>query len=253
MKKLLIALIFMSTGTILSAQSQDDVLRNEGIVTYEEVTKLNIVLDGASADMQSMLPKENRNNTILYFNSETSKYQNLSSDENSDVVSEGGGGTIMVKMSQPDNIIFRDFKKNKIVSQKEFMTRLFLIESENTKCDWKITPNQKKILGYRCQEAIKQDSTTKTQLWFTSEIPVSTGPGNYANLPGLILMVNVDDGERTITAKSVEFKKLEDDLLARPKKGKKVSKEKFDEIVKEKTDDMNSGEGGGTVIMTISQ
>ncbi len=253
MKNLLIVLIFMSTSTILSAQSQDELLRNEGMVTYEEVIKLNIVLDGADEEMQSMLPKESKNNTILYFNSNNSKYQNQQSEENSDIVSEHGNGSIMVKMSQPDNIIFRDFKKNKIVSQKEFMTRMFLIESENSKSDWKITANQKMILGYRCQEAIKQDSTTKTQVWFTSEIPVSTGPGIYANLPGLVLMVNVDDDERTITAKSVELRKLEEDLLAKPKKGKKVSKEKFEEIVKEKTDDMNSGEGSGTIIMTISQ
>jgi len=253
MKNLIILLVFMGYNSLVISQNNNALVRNEGVVTYEEVTKLNIVLDGADEEMQSMLPKESKNNTILYFNSNNSKYQNQQAEENSDIISDNGNGSIMVKMSKPDNIIFRDFKKNQIISQKEFMTRMFLITSENIKNDWKITANQKMILGYRCQEAIMEDSTSKTQAWFTSEIPVSTGPGKYANLPGLVLMVNVDDGERTITAKSVELKKIEGDLLVKPKKGKKVSMEKYNAIVKEKTDEMNSGEGGGTVIMTISQ
>ncbi len=86
--------------------------------------------------------------------------------------------------------------------------------------------------------------------WFTPQIPVKNGPGEYAGLPGLILELNVD--RTTILCSKIVINPKEAEAIQPPTKGKVVSREEYNKIVKEKTDEMrenfrNSGgrRGGG--------
>lgn len=87
--------------------------------------------------------------------------------------------------------------------------------------------------------------------WFTPQIPVKNGPGEYAGLPGLILELNVD--RTTILCSKIVINPKETEAIQLPTKGKEVSREEYNKIVKEKTDEMrenfrNSGgrrDGGG--------
>ncbi|MFK5854760.1 MAG: GLPGLI family protein [Bacteroidota bacterium] len=256
MKKTVLTVLSMAIMIIAFSQSDKSDASNQGIVTYEEVVKFNIELDGMTLEMQEMLPKESRNDKVLYFNNDASLYTNTKEKDDSSFEQEMEGGSMMVMISTPENIVYRDFKKNKMTEQKEFMTRIFLIESDFTDDDWKFTGNQKMILDYPCQEATKQDGDDKVTVWFTPAIQVSSGPDEFANLPGLVLAVEANDGDRTILAKSINMGNVDEKLLQKPKKGKKVSQEKYLAIVEEKNKEMGGegGAGGGkTMIMTISQ
>ena len=246
MKKTIITICAMIMAFATFAQESS----KEGMVTYEEVVKFNIQMDGMSEEMQSMLPTENRSNKILYFNEESSSYQN--SKEQADNMAHSGGG-IQIMMSQPDEVVFLNFADNKKVEQKEFMSRTFLIETEIKSGDWKLTGNQKMILDYPCQEATRLTEKDTISAWFTPVIQVSAGPSNYYNLPGLVLAVDRNHGDHVITAQSVELKDIEKKLIAKPKKGKKVSRGEFDKIVEEKTKEMGveGSSGGATIIMKI--
>lgn len=86
--------------------------------------------------------------------------------------------------------------------------------------------------------------------WFTPQIPVKNGPGEYAGLPGLILELNVD--RTTILCSKIIINPKEAEAIQPPSKGTEVSREEYNKIVKEKTDEMrenfrNSGgrRGGG--------
>ena len=81
--------------------------------------------------------------------------------------------------------IFCDLKEKKKTEQKEFMTRMFLVESDLAKSEWKITGNIRNILGYNCQEAILKDTAKTVKAWFTASIPVSSGPAGFGGLPGI--------------------------------------------------------------------
>jgi len=248
------ALTFLSMAIILIAFSQTE--NTQGTVTYEEVMKIDIQMDNMTPEMEAMLPKENRNSTILHFNELVSRYENLEETEDAVMDHESEGGGVKVMISQPENIMYRDLKDKTSIEQTEFMTRVFLIESDNQKDDWKITGNQKTILDFPCQEAVKKEGEDEVKVWFTPTIPVSSGPGKYANLPGLVLAVEANEGDRTIIAKSVDFKEVDPDSIKKPKKGKKVTKEEYLAIVDEKNKEMGvDGEGNGahTVIMQISQ
>lgn len=81
--------------------------------------------------------------------------------------------------------------------------------------------------------------------WFTPQIPVKNGPGEYAGLPGLILEMNID--RTTILCSKIVLNPNEMDEIEPPSKGTKVTREEYNLIVKEKTDEMREnfrGRGG---------
>ena len=81
--------------------------------------------------------------------------------------------------------------------------------------------------------------------WYTPQIPVSNGPGEYAGLPGLILEMNIY--RTTILCSKIVINPNEADPIDAPDKGKEVSREEYNKIIKEKMDEMREnfrGRGG---------
>lgn len=214
-----------------------------GTVVYEEVTQIEIKLEGEMAAMMKDFPKEQKSNMVLYFSPQASLYEKMKTNEEVNMGHTEGAMTIM--MHTPDNKLFIDFDNEKIIEQREFMTRNFLITGEFPEDKWKITGEQKMILDYPCMEATKTDTAgVVTRAWFTPSIAVPAGPARFCMLPGLVLEVNIKDGDRIYLAQSVNFDPLEKDTLKKPKDGKKVSEVDFNKIVAEKMKEMGV-EGGG--------
>jgi GLPGLI family protein len=132
--------------------------------------------------------------------------------------------------------VFYDFDKNKKYEQVEFMTRLFIVESEMEAVAWKITGKMKKVMDYVCMGAELKEGDDTITAWFSSEIPVSAGPGIYRGLPGLILGIE-KNGEVVSLATAVDFKAMEKSTIKKPKDGKKVTQVEFDKIVAEKREE----------------
>lgn len=72
--------------------------------------------------------------------------------------------------------------------------------------------------------------------WFTPQVPVSNGPGEYAGLPGLILELNVY--RTTLLCSKIVMNPKDADKIEPPKKGKKVTRAEYIKIVKDKTDEL---------------
>ena len=92
--------------------------------------------------------------------------------------------------------------------------------------------------------------------WFTPVLAVSAGPASFGNLPGLVLEVNIDEGQQVFIAKSIEFMELDKEILKKPTKGKEVTEEEYHAIVEEKMKEMGvEGEGGSghAVVVKIRQ
>lgn len=79
--------------------------------------------------------------------------------------------------------------------------------------------------------------------WYTPQIPVSQGPGEYFGLPGLILEVQAD--RTSILCSKIILNPKEAEMIKRPTKGEKVTQEQYAKIVKEKTEEMQEMYGGG--------
>ncbi len=246
MKKSVLIAAMTINSIIGHTQSSPQV--TSGTVTYEEKMKIEIKLEGESEQYSEMLPKERTDKKTLLFSPEASLYQNSGSAENEEIQEQEGGAVVM-RIYNDDEKIFRDLVANTRTEQREFMSRTFLIQDDAGKSDWKLTGGQKTILGYACQEATREEDGRKIRAWFTSSIPVSTGPGTYGNLPGLILAVEVNDGQRAITAVSLESGVVDLSKLKKPKEGKKVTAQEFKKIVDEKMKEMGGEGGSGQQIM----
>ncbi len=243
MKQIFLAFVLVFNMLIVKAQDNTN-----GTVVYEQVVQLEIKLEGDAAQFASMLPKERKSEKVLYFTPKTTLFENKKETEEENMHS--ANGNVMIRMAEPDNKVFTDLEKGKQIEQREFMTREFLIEGEISN-EWKLTGNQKMILDYPCQEAVIEKEDKKISAWFTPVIPVSAGPGNYGGLPGLILLVNVNEGKQITTAKSVDFNLVSKDVIMKPDKGKKISREEFDKIVEEKMKEMGGQQGAGGTHMMI--
>jgi len=125
-------------------------------------------------------------------------------------------------------------QKNRQIRQTEFMTRLFREEFSMDKIKWKMGAASKEILGYTCMQAETELDGKKILAWFTPDIPISAGPERYYGLPGLMLEVNVNQGQVVWLANSIDPSDPHEDLLAEPKEGKKVKPDQYKEIQEEK-------------------
>jgi GLPGLI family protein len=258
MKKLVYVLPFLCTLTLINAQQASNGFLLSGEVVYQEIVKMDVQLEGVDPQIAEQIPKERKSEKVLYFTEEEAVFENLQKDDPEEAVhAEGSGMTI--KMYQPDNKTYMDLKNNQVIEQKEFMSRVFLIESELEPEKWKMTGKQKKILEYACQEAITEVEGKDVHAWFTPEIEVATGPGPYCSLPGLVLAVEMNEGDMKLEAIGLELKALDKNVLKKPTKGKKVTRDEYQAIVAEKMKEIGvegDGSGGGSnhaVVVRIRQ
>lgn len=78
--------------------------------------------------------------------------------------------------------------------------------------------------------------------WYTMQIPVNQGPGEYWGLPGLILEVSAD--RTTILCSKIVLNPAEKEEIKVPSKGKEVTREEYSNTVTKKMEEMREMYGG---------
>ena len=137
--------------------------------------------------------------------------------------------------------IFVDFDKQEQTTLINFFGRSFIITDTMQTGEWKFTDETKEIAGLTCTKATGGDSVEVT-VWFSMETPIPAGPQTCYGLPGLVAEMSIGPVTYTLT----EIKILDKDpKLKQPSKGKKVTQKEFEEIVKQKLDEMGLGGMGG--------
>ena len=244
--KSLILIFLLTIHAILLAQ-------NSGSVVYEEKIQFKIDFGDDSPmdeELKSMIPSSRSTQKALYFNEEHSIFKNLDNNQGDENISNQSGNTdVQIILNRPENVVYQNFASGKVVEKRDFMDRIFLISDDAEKRAWKITGEQKEILGYLCQKATTQRDSSAIEAWFTPQIPVSSGPANYGGLPGLILETNRDAGEAVVTAIKIDLSADVTNVITPPVKGKKVNREQFVKIQEEKMKEMQEqygGSGNGT-------
>ena len=234
--------------------------------------------------MKSMLEKT----YILTFNKDESIYKER---EKLDATPMNPGFKMMMSSYTP-GAQYKNLKTGQIVEENEFFGKQFLVTDSIKSLDWQITKESKTIGQYIAFKATamkkvdpndysmarpkkkdeRENAETKNDTaqpqdpmdmieipeeievtaWFTPQIPVSNGPGEYAGLPGLILELNVY--RTTLLCSKIVMNPKEAEKIEPPKKGKEVTREEYVKIVKEKTDELrenfqnrggNGRRGGG--------
>lgn len=168
-----------------------------------------------------------------------------------------------------DDVVYCDFNEGKKVEYKETPDKFLLITEDIQKNGgWKLLPETKTILDYNCRKATRVvygtkpsatfvdgvfkmetvPDTTTSVVWFTMDIPVPIGTQSQGQLPGAILELDINNGSTVITAQEI-LKAPDEKKLKAPTKGKKITREEYNEEIKKA---MNAG-GGGPRQMIIRQ
>ena len=268
---LLLTLILFSCSLI--AQTANKV-NNEGDVIYVTTMNLHKQVRGDRAEeIKKRIPEFQKMKSILYFSPTEMLYHKL--EEDADVkeedLQEGRGGgrgrgfRMRMMGGSADDRFYTNIDDEIVAEKTDFLGKTFLVEGDMKLRQWKLTGEQKTILGYVCQKAelvIKVDPAPKKEeddgrgrrrgprppksvsAWFTTQIPVAGGPRDYHQLPGMVLEVNIDNGNQIILAESVNLKKLDKKVITKPTEGKKVTREELKKIQKEKMEELRKERGG---------
>lgn len=220
---------------------------NSGLVKYQEVINTKPDLQKAEeqgwAEWASMVPDSVVFYKKLLFNETTSSFSILPMEE--DPNEQNMVKMMMRRYANPNNETYTNTETGKFIEKKDFMGKTFLIKGKPEEVKWKMTGEMKQIMNYPCMKATFEDSTGVVDAWFTMEIPTSTGPEKYSNLPGLILELYIAKEKRTLTAIELDLKEVKADEFVEPSSGKEVTREEFYKIVKEKMEEMKKSGGWG--------
>ena len=279
MKNLL--LLFLSLLTI-SAFSQANF---QGKAVYMSKTSMDMNFGGRQMSedqkkriaerMKGMLEKT----FVLNFNKTESSYKE---EEKLGAPGQGRGSRFGGMMSSfSGGLKYKNTKDAIVLEETEFFGKKFLISENGKKPDWKLGSETKKIGNYICYKAtyVKEDTAFSfssfgrrgrgnnnqenkdnkkkeekpkmviVTAWYSPQIPVSQGPGEFWGLPGLILEVN--SGNTTVLCTEITMNPKEKVVLKMPKKGKKVTRKEYTKIVTKKMEEMREqfrgrgGRGGG--------
>lgn len=217
--------------------------------------------------MKGMLEKT----YTLRFNKLASTYK-----EDAKLATPGGsgGGRFSGMMSSfSGGLIYKNTKDKQLLESKEFFGKKFLIKEDLEQPKWELGSETKQIGKYMCFKATmmkknnnvgfgsfrrrtpakkgtEKDSAKTKKItkeieepkdilitaWYTPQIPVNSGPGEFWGLPGLILEIN--KGKTTVLCTEIVINPTEREEIQAPKKGKEVGREEYNKIVKKKVTEM---------------
>jgi GLPGLI family protein len=254
MRKLLLLiglLAGLAATQVLFAQSAT------GTIQFEERVNLHRRLPAERQEMKAMIPEYRTNKFQLIFNVDESLYKPIVEDEEDQEFSNAGGGMRM-RFRTPNVETYLNYNLGIIIQKQEFMGKDYIIEDSVKVSPWKFGTETKIVLGYECRQAYYTDEvqlningealTEKREItaWFTDKIRPFLGPERFNSLPGTVLALDINGGERVMVAIKVDLRELKKNELKAPEKGEKVTQAAYRKMVEEQMKRMSTN--GGMII-----
>ena len=244
MKKIVLVL-----GVVVSFAAAEIVvdLIQEGVITYEVKVNVHRTLPKERESMKNMIPEFRTSQHQLFFNPNESLYKPVEEEEEENFEQDGGG--MRMRFQQPRIEMYFDPATARRITQQEFMGKEYLIEDSLQVSPWKFGTETKTLMGYECKQAMYYNEQRKQQVvaWYTPQLRPFLGPETFNTLPGAVLEVNLNDGERILTAKSMEARPLKKYELKIPKQGIKTTQAEFKKMMDEHSERMR--ERGANIII----
>lgn len=227
-----------------------------GVITYENRVNLHRNIPADRQEMKAMVPEFRTTKMQLFFNGEESLYKPVIEDEEE----QFGGGGVRMTFRNPRVETYTNASTSMILSLQELMGKKYLITDTVKMSPWKLGTETKEIMGYTCRMAYftqtqeitamrvengvptpeKRTITQEITAWYTDQIRPSLGPERYNTLPGTVLALDVNNGERVIVARNVELRELKKDELKVPDASTKVTQAEFRKIQEEQMEKMRA-------------
>ena len=224
----------------------------QGTILFDVAVQFDYdLLPQARQALRDQIPPQTITSMVLFFNQSESLMTGVETVEAERASAAAGRGDSVegfvarLKMGSPARTdhetlleAYVNYEDGTVADAREFMGRDFLITGEQPSFAWRLPGERSELLGFSVQKATAVQDGTSIEAWFTTEIPVSGGPGGYGGLPGMILAVSVDDGRLVYSATEVDLDALEEGVIKAPEGGNEVSRDEYEEIVAEKLDEV---------------
>lgn len=130
---------------------------------------------------------EDKINTLkfeLLIDDSTSLFKSVSALPNEN---ETSGEKLARILSGEKEQYLRNFKNQNLHQNVDAGGNNYNVILNYNSVEWKLENETKKINNYLCYKATWKKGKVEVTAWYCPEIPYSTGPREYGNLPGLIL------------------------------------------------------------------
>jgi GLPGLI family protein len=240
--------IILLVGVLVSLTAAHMVFgQNEGVIVYEIKVNVHRTLPKEREAMKDMIPEFRISKDQLAFNETSSLYSPIIEDEDEDASPSSGG--MVMRFQRPQTEIYLDQANSKRVMLQEFMGKKYLIEDSLQLRAWKFGTETKAINGYDCKQATfyVEDRKQNIVVWYTDKLRPFLGPESFNTLPGAVMMVDINNGERTITAKTIDLRPLKKTEMKIPSGGTKTTEPEYRKMVNEQMERMRAN-GGNMII-----
>ncbi|MFD0861816.1 GLPGLI family protein [Sungkyunkwania multivorans] len=276
MKSLFFKFSLLTLLGLLSYTPALEVQEFQGQATYFAKSSMELGRWGArmseaqKKQVQARLKNRLEKTYVLNFNKEESVFNE---EEKLDAMS---GATDSWGKNFSPGEQYKNVKENKLVQSQEFYGKRFLVKDELLSLDWQMGKESKQIGQYLCFKAMalipktdlkwydfswgdlrraaqKETDSTSTEstmpeiemvqveAWYTPQIPVGHGPGEFWGLPGLILEVSA--GNTTMLCSKIVMNPKEKLKIEAPEKGKVITKSDYKETITAKMQEMRDNRG----------
>ncbi len=237
MYRLLIGLLLLSLPSLVTAQKTEGVVEYRYFMHWYKIYNNMKFLSQEQKDRYMLRSKnwdeDNKGEKMKLLFTPTQSLYTYSGDA-SESQDEG------YSWRQSELFLTRNFEKEHQTDIMETMGKVYVIDDSLRTPVWKIGNQIKDVAGYICMKAETYDPVKghKIVAWFAQDIPIPAGPERMSGLPGLILELDINDGDVEIIAQSVAFRPVTADELKLPKtKGKKITDAEYNAMVKKRIDE----------------
>lgn len=151
-------------------------------------------------------------------------------------------GAVQVYSWQQDlaDVYVSHLPQKQVEDAVDFMRKTFLIDGAFPAYRWKMTGKQGLVEEFPSMEAVTVSGRDTIYAWFSPRLQLPVGPREFRGLPGIILYLEADGGNRSVTLSSVDLNYVpsEKDLTVTRPKGKEMTYESFILFRNEKTEEM---------------
>ena len=217
----------------------------EGVINYEVKVNMHRRLAADQQAMKEMTPEFMVHQDILFFRAHESLYKTIQAEESEEDDESQEGRRMVIR--RPNVEIYTNRENFKRIKLQEFIGKKFLITDTLKILPWKFGTEQKEILGYPCKQASYYNEERKQQItaWYTDKLLPFLGPEGLNSLPGTILQLDFDNGDRTVTATKIIARALQLNEIKIPSGGQVTTNAEFRKIV----DDQMKRRGNGNIII----
>jgi GLPGLI family protein len=247
MKRILFVMIAGLVVQVSAAQVQD------GKIVYERKANMHKRLSAEQENLKNMIPEFDVSKVELIFSGHESIYRRVQEEEDiRETAGEPGDRQVFRMRIGGDNQLYKNYTTMKAAELTELGPKKYVIEDSVRVTGWKLDESEtKQVKGYTCKKATATLQNGRPVVaWYTEQILSPSGPENWGGLPGMILELNMGDGEMIFTAIEVSDKG-DKKLVSAPTGGKKITRKEYQKMLEEQFG--VSPNGGGPMIRVIRQ